>query len=111
MKKVDATRKHSFRAVTEILRWLGQAHGVYGVDSIRGILVCLTGTKKDTQTNKVIEICLPIQRQLYQRFIAQLKRVYYLDVPGQYKHLAQRRSSIAVKAFGSFFHELEAIVS
>ncbi len=84
--------------------------GVYGVDAIRGVLVGLTETRCDRATREVIEICLPTQWQVYQRFIAQMKRVYYLDIPERYRQLAEKRPSVIVKEFGEFFHEADAVI-
>jgi len=52
--------------------------GVYGTGRFLGLLTCLAETKVDSQSLDVVEICLPDQWRLYQLFIAQLKRIYYL---------------------------------
>src|SRR5262249_29597810 len=58
--------------------------GIYGVGRYKGILACLTETKLDSAKLEVVEICLPDQWRVYQMFIAQMTRVYYLDVPEKY---------------------------
>lgn len=85
--------------------------GVYGTGRFRGTLVCLTETKMDRNSLEVIEICLPDQWRLYQMFIAQLTRVYYLDVPRRYEELNRVFPKITVAPFGQFFFELEALIS
>jgi hypothetical protein len=75
--------------------------GVYGVGGLLGVLVVLAETKLDRQTLQVIEICLPRQWVLYQRFISQMDRIYYLDPPAAYLDLP----NISVKPFGEFFRE------
>ena len=84
--------------------------GVYGVGRFKGILVVLTETKLDTRTLQVVEICLPNQWQVYQMFIAQLTRVYYLDLPDRYANLGEGYPRIAVKELGMFFEEKALLV-
>jgi len=85
--------------------------GVYGVGRFIGTLACLAETKLDSRTREVVEICLPDQWRIYQMFIAQLQRVYYLDVPKPYEPLSRDFPRIHVKPFGVFFHELEELCS
>lgn len=85
--------------------------GVYGVGRFFGMLACITETKLDKKKLEVIEICLPDQWQLYQMFIAQLKRVYYLDIPEKYAYLSTVFPKINVKPFGEFFKEIDEIIS
>jgi hypothetical protein len=84
--------------------------GVYGTGRFIGLLTCLAETKLDHKTKDVIEICLPDQWRLYQLFISQLKRVYYLDIPHKYSELNNFFPNIHVKQFGEFFHEKELLV-
>jgi hypothetical protein len=84
--------------------------GVYGNGRFIGLLTCLAETKLDHKTKEVIEICLPDQWRLYQLFISQLKRVYYLDIPQKYSELNNYFPKIHVKQFGEFFHEKEFLV-
>jgi hypothetical protein len=84
--------------------------GVYGNGRFIGLLTCLAETKLDHKTKAVIEICLPDQWKLYQLFISQLKRVYYLDIPYKYSELNNFFPKIHVKQFGEFFHEKELLV-
>ena len=46
----------------------------------------------------------------YQLFISQIKRAYYLDVPGKYDELNHRFPKIHVKEFGEFFHESNCLI-
>ncbi len=85
--------------------------GVYGVSRIRGVLVCLNETNMQSKTKSVIEVCLPGQWAIYQMFIAQLYRVYYLDLPDRYRDLAARYPFIQVKSFSQFFREAPTLVS
>ncbi|MEE8113724.1 MAG: hypothetical protein V3U06_04775 [Candidatus Binatia bacterium] len=79
--------------------------GVLGFGSFRGILVCLTETKLDHKTKEVIEICVPKQWNLYQRFIAPLHRFYYFDVPQKYAELTHGEPPMSVVTFAKFFDE------
>ncbi|HET6384128.1 MAG TPA: hypothetical protein VFJ58_12115 [Armatimonadota bacterium] len=80
--------------------------GIYGTGRFLGLLVCVTETNS-IKGNKVAETCLPDQWRIYQMFIAQLKRVYYLDVPLKYAQLAAVFPRIHVKPFGAFFLEAD----
>lgn len=77
--------------------------GVYGMNAIHGVLVTLTETKLDRTSLVVNEICLPDQWKVYQRFIAQMFRVYYLDTPSPYAALAPH---IIVRPLGEMFGEI-----
>ncbi len=85
--------------------------GVYGVGRFRGILVIATETKAATESRKVTEICLPDQWSVYQMFISQLRRVYYLDVPDRYAKLPKVFPYIQVKPLSAFFGEKEKLIS
>lgn len=77
--------------------------GVYGTAKILGTPVLLTETKTDTKKREVVEICTPMQWQLFQSHIAKLDAVYYLDVPAKYEKLNSTPIRIAVSPFGAFF--------
>ena len=55
--------------------------GVSGINRFRGVLVCLTETNMVQKNMSVVEVCLPDQWAIYQMFVAQLYRIYYLDPP------------------------------
>lgn len=84
--------------------------GVYGTGRFLGTPVILTETKTDQKKKEVIEICLPDQWRIYQMHIAQLKRIYYLDVPVSYDKLNAVFPPLNVKAFGHFFFELDNLM-
>ncbi len=85
--------------------------GVYGTGRFLGTLACLSETKIDKKTLEVVEICLPMQWRLYQMYISQLTRVYYLDKPNAYAELNTIFPKIHVADFGMFFHEKEDLIS
>jgi hypothetical protein len=85
--------------------------GVYGTGRFLGTPVILTETKTDQRKKEVIEICLPDQWRIYQMHIAQLKRVYYLDVPATYDKLNYVFPRLNVKSFGHFFSELDSLMA
>jgi hypothetical protein len=85
-------------------------NGVYGEGRFKGVLVALAETKLDLQKLEVVEICLPDQWAVYQRFIARMDRVYYLDLPAKYAALATAFPYIPVKTFGAFFKEKETLI-
>lgn len=82
--------------------------GMHGVARFKGVLVAMAETNKQRDTS-VVEVCLPNQWMAYQMYIAQMFRVYYLDVPGKYLALKERYPFIQVKPFGAFFREVEKI--
>ncbi|MDR1748741.1 MAG: hypothetical protein LBR47_06760 [Spirochaetaceae bacterium] len=83
--------------------------GVYGTGRFIGVLACLSETKVDQSTLEVTEICLPDQWRIYQLFIAQMKRIYYLDIPDKYAELNNWYPPIHVKPLGSFFKEKDEL--
>jgi hypothetical protein len=83
--------------------------GVFGTGRFLGTPVILAETKTDAVKREVIEICLPEQWRIYQMHIAQLKRIYYLDVPATYVKLNDVFPPIAVKSFGHFFFEADKL--
>lgn len=85
--------------------------GVYGTGRFLGTPVILAETKTDKRKKEVIEICLPDQWRIYQMHIAQLKRIYYLDVPASYDKLNSVFPPLSVKSFGHFFFELDDLIS
>ena len=83
--------------------------GVYGTGRFLGTSVILGETKTDRKKREVIEICLPDQWRIYQMHIAQLKRIYYLDVPATYAKLNEVFPPLSVRPFGHFFLEADTL--
>lgn len=79
--------------------------GVHGFGRFTGILICLTETKLDHEKKEVIEICVPKQWVLYQRFIAPMHRFYYFDTPNRYAQLVRGDPPMSVVSFSKFFEE------
>jgi hypothetical protein len=84
--------------------------GMHGVNRFRGLLVVLAETNRQGTTS-ITEVCLPGQWAAYQMYIAQLHRVYYLDIPDKYRALRQVYPFIEVKPFADFFYEHEHIAN
>jgi len=80
--------------------------GVHGFGAFKGILICLTETKLDHKRREVVEICVPRQWVLYQRFIASLYQFYYFDIPARYAELATGNPPMPIHAFAKFFDEV-----
>jgi hypothetical protein len=85
--------------------------GVYGINRFRGVLTCLAETNMQRKTMSVGETCLPDQWVIYQMYIAQMHRIYYMDTPDRYARLGDRYPYIQVKPFASFFAEAERIAT
>ena len=83
----------------------------YGEGAYRGIMVLFSETKLDSRTLEVVEICVPDQWLAYQSLLAHMDRIYYFDLPSRYQELtAQHPDIIAIKQFGEFFSEREALL-
>ena len=79
--------------------------GAFGVGRFLCLLTCIGETNFYSRDMSVALTCVPNQWINYQLFISQIKRAYYLDVPGKYAELNNRFPKIHVKTFGEFFHE------
>jgi hypothetical protein len=83
----------------------------YGEGVYRGIMVLFSETKLDSRSLEVVEICVPDQWLAYQSLLAHMDRIYYFDVPARYQALTQQFPDvIAIKQFGEFFNEREAVL-
>jgi len=82
--------------------------GMHGVARFKGILVAMAEMNKQKDIS-VAEVCLPNQWMAYQMYIAQMFRVYYLDIPTPYLKLKETYPFIQVKPFGDFFSEIDKI--
>lgn len=86
-------------------------NAAYGDGEYRGIMVLFSETKLDSRSLEVVEICVPDQWLAYQALLAHMDRIYYFDVPVRYQALtAQFPDVIAIKPFGDFFNEREAVL-
>lgn len=83
----------------------------YGNGAYRGIMVLFSETKLDSRSLEVVEICVPDQWLAYQCLLARMDRIYYFDVPVRYQALTQQFPDVvAIKQFGEFFKEREAVL-
>src|ERR1035438_7847987 len=85
-------------------------NSIYGEGRFRGMLVALAETNLVRRKLAVVEVCLPAQWAVYQRFIARMDRIYYLDVPAKYAALATVFPYLPVKTFGEFFKERQSLL-
>ena len=84
--------------------------GAFGVGRFICLLTCIGETNFKSSDLSVQLTCVPNQWINYQLFISQIKRAYYLDVPGKYNELNNRFPKIHVKEFGDFFHESNNLI-
>ena len=84
--------------------------GAFGVGRFLCLLTCIGETNFYSNDMSVALTCVPNQWINYQLFISQIKRAYYLDVPGKYDELNHRFPRIHVKEFGEFFHESDNLI-
>ena len=83
----------------------------YGANAYRGVMVLFSETKLDSRSLEVVEICVPEQWLAYQSLLARMDRIYYFDVPARYQELTDRYPNlIAIRQFGHFFAEREAVL-
>lgn len=85
--------------------------GLHGRNRFRGLLACLAETNKQTSERGVVEVCLPGQWAVYQMHIAELHRVYYLDIPQKYVPLKEVYPFIHVTEFADFFQEADELIT
>jgi hypothetical protein len=85
-------------------------NGFYGEGRFKGVLVALAEANLDLRKLEVAESCLPDRWAAYQRFVARMDRVYYLDLPAKYAALATAFPYIPVKTLGEFFTEKEVLI-
>jgi hypothetical protein len=113
-KKLHLSVKMSTRERV-VQTWAHQRllEAVFGPGECQGLLVVLTETKLNLQKRQVTEICVPDQWLVYQKYLAPLARVYYLDLPVRYQRLENKYVTLAsiIKPFDYFFSEREAIFS
>ena len=53
----------------------------------KGMMIVFSETKLDSKTHEVIEVCVPDQWMIYQRYLARLDNIYYFDLPEKYLQL------------------------
>jgi hypothetical protein len=53
----------------------------------KGMLIIFSETKLDAKTHEVVEICVPDQWLIYQRYLAKIDNIYYFDLPEKYRQL------------------------
>ncbi len=75
-----------------------------------GIFIGLAETKLDHRKYEVVEICVPNQWRIYQKYISKIWRIYYLDPPDAYIQLNNKSPKIIVKQFGEFFFETDKLI-
>ncbi len=80
---------------------------IFGDDVYLGIFVVGSETKRAVKTGKITEICVPHQFRMFQRRLARLTRIYYLDPPDVYLGLAKE---LPVRLFGKAVSELPGLL-
>lgn len=51
------------------------------------MLIVFAETKLNTITHEVVEICVPDQWLIYQKYLAKMDNIYYFDLPQKYVQL------------------------
>ena len=85
--------------------------GIFGIDTYRGVLVVMSETNLKSKSMSVADVCVPKQWGIYQRYIAKLYRVYYLDVPPRTENLHLEDPHIQVKHLSEFFFESDRLLT
>lgn len=84
--------------------------GIFGVEKYRGILVVMSETNIKRQNMSVVDVCVPNQWGLYQKYIAKLHRIYYLDIPLRTEALHSVEPYIQVKHLSEFAFEKNRVL-
>jgi hypothetical protein len=71
---------------------------VFGEGQYKSVLVCVSETQRDKENN-VKEICVPGTIRLFQKHLARLSGIYYLDPPERYLN-ADLQEVISVGTLG-----------
>jgi len=53
----------------------------------KGMMIIFAETKLDANTHEVVEVCVPDQWLIYQRYLAKIDNFYYFDLPEKYLQL------------------------
>lgn len=85
--------------------------GIFGVETYRGLLVVMSETNIKRSGMSVVDVCVPNQWGLYQKYIARLHRIYYLDVPDRTRNLHLEEPHIQIKHLSEFFFEKDRVLS
>jgi hypothetical protein len=85
--------------------------GIFGSTSYRGVLAVLSETNINRAKMNVVDVCVPNQWKLYQRYIARIHRIYYLDVPARTENLHLEEPYVQVKHLAEFFFEKDRILN
>jgi hypothetical protein len=83
--------------------------GLFGVDTYKGILVIMAETNRRAMS--VTEVCVPRQWGIYQKHIAKLHRIYYLDIPVRTANLHMEEPYIQVKHLSELLFEKDRILA
>ncbi|MDR0835677.1 MAG: hypothetical protein LBN11_03730 [Tannerella sp.] len=60
----------------------------------KGMFVIFAETKLDANNHEVIEICVPDQWLIYQKYLARIDKIYYFDIPEKYAQLQKAYSDL-----------------
>lgn len=78
----------------------------YQAGSYAGIMVLFSETKLNSRTREVVEICVPDQWKIYQSLLAEMRMVYYFDMPVRYQQLTNEFPHVIdIRPFSEFFTE------
>jgi hypothetical protein len=78
--------------------------GVFGVGRYISLLICVSETQRSDKDGRVNEICVPGTITLFQKHLAQLNGIYYLDPPQRYLAL-NAKNIVSVQSLGFLFAE------
>jgi hypothetical protein len=76
----------------------------FGKGRYISLLVCVSETQRDDKNTRVNEICVPGTIKLFQKHLANVDGIYYLDPPERYLMLS-REGVIRVRSAGSLLTE------
>jgi hypothetical protein len=56
-------------------------------NKFKGLLIVFAETKLNAKNHEVIEICVPNQWLIYQKYLVKIDEIYYFDIPEKYAQL------------------------
>lgn len=84
--------------------------GAFGEGHYRSLIVCISETQLDKDTNSVNQICVPGTIKLFQKYLAPIGGLYYCDVPQRYA-MKDVMQVVNVRSVGHLFEDVRKILA
>jgi hypothetical protein len=84
--------------------------GAFGAGHYLSLIVCISETQLDKDTNSVNQICVPGTIKLFQKYLAPIGGLYYCDVPQRYA-MKDVTQIVKVRSVGHLFEDVRAVLA